>query len=47
MTDRFVSSYIAEMEERLEAPYRRGVLINFGLWCVIALGGSFYLMVLL
>jgi hypothetical protein len=42
-----VAVYLSEMEQRLEAPYRRGVLINFAMWIAIAVVGSFYVVVLL
>jgi hypothetical protein len=47
MPNQIISTYLSEMEQRLEAPYRRGALINFGMWIAIALGGSFYVVVLL
>lgn len=47
MPNRLVSSYISEMEERLEAPYRaRQIIFDFSLSCALAFGIAFVLLVL-
>ena len=47
VTDRFVSSYISEMEDRLEAPYRaRQIIFDFSLSIGLAFGIGFILLVL-
>ena len=47
VTDRFVSSYISEMEYRLEAPYRAGYVVgNFLVSLILAAALGFMLLVL-
>jgi len=47
MTDRLVSSYISEMEGRLEAPYRaRAIIFDFSMSCALAFAIGFALLVL-
>lgn len=47
MIDLRISNYLAEMEERLEAPYRaRAIIGNFLVACVLAFVFGFWLLVL-
>ena len=47
MSNRLVSSYIAEMEGRIEAPYRaRQIIFDFSLSLALAFGIAFVLLVL-
>lgn len=43
-----VATFLEEMEERLEAPYRaRAIIANFFVSCALAFALGFYLLVLL
>jgi hypothetical protein len=46
MSDHIVASYIAEMEQRLEAPYRWAIIGNFFVSCALAFLLGFWLLVL-
>lgn len=47
MPNRLVSNYIAEMEGRIEAPYRaRQIIFDFSMSCVLAAIIAFVLVVL-
>jgi hypothetical protein len=45
--NRVVETYICDMQDRLEAPYRaRAILLNFAMSLVLAFGLGFFLLVL-
>jgi hypothetical protein len=47
MTNQIISNYIANMECRIEAPYRAwAILLNFSVSLVLAFGLGFFLLVL-
>jgi hypothetical protein len=48
MPNHLISNYLAEIEERLEAPYRaRAIIFDFSLSLALAFGIAFYLLAVL